>query len=219
MRWLDGCRDDVYIITGPLYLPKRVTLHDEQGNAVSKNVVTYEVIGDPPNVAVPTHFFKLVFATRAAAAGVTHALPAPGSPPSGAAPAGHVGGSLEMVAAAFVLPNEPIPESTPLTEFVVPIEQLERHSGLLFFPYLPLQQVAIKPLCESGRCQLPPPNFWLAHKERKAIDGAAAPAAAPAAPTAPAAAPTAPAPAPAPTVKKAPSATSLPPPPLPPSAK
>lgn len=42
--------DDVYVITGPLYLPKI----QEDG----RYYVKYEVIGDPPNTAVPTHFYK-----------------------------------------------------------------------------------------------------------------------------------------------------------------
>ena len=53
------CRDltkkypSVRIVTGPLYLPHR----DPDG----KWRVSYEVIGNPPNVAVPTHFYKVIF--------------------------------------------------------------------------------------------------------------------------------------------------------------
>jgi len=43
--------DDVWVITGPAFLPKK------EGN---KWIVRYEVLGDPePNVAVPTHFWKV----------------------------------------------------------------------------------------------------------------------------------------------------------------
>ena len=42
--------DDVYVITGPLFLPRVF----EDG----RHYVKYEMIGNPPNVSVPTHFFK-----------------------------------------------------------------------------------------------------------------------------------------------------------------
>lgn len=44
--------DEVYVLTGPLYLPKQ----DENG----KFYVKYEVIGRDKTVAVPTHFFKVI---------------------------------------------------------------------------------------------------------------------------------------------------------------
>ncbi|KAJ3154994.1 nuclease [Geranomyces michiganensis] len=48
--------DDVYVVTGPLYLP---TVGDD-----GKSYVKYEVIGDPPNVAVPTHFYKVILGVK-----------------------------------------------------------------------------------------------------------------------------------------------------------
>ena len=42
--------DDVYVITGPMYLPKK--------EADGHFYVRYRVLGDPPNTSVPTHFFK-----------------------------------------------------------------------------------------------------------------------------------------------------------------
>jgi hypothetical protein len=59
-------------------------------------------------VAVPTHFFKVILAT---------------SP----------GGTKAVAAAAFVLPNAPIPPNTPLGKFAVPLGKLEAASGLSFF--------------------------------------------------------------------------------------
>lgn len=35
---------------------------------------------------------------------------------------------------SYVLPNEPIDEKVPLERFLVPIETIERASGLLFIP-------------------------------------------------------------------------------------
>ncbi len=42
--------EDVYVYTGPLFLPKK----EEDGNYYVK----YRVLGDPPNTSVPTHFWK-----------------------------------------------------------------------------------------------------------------------------------------------------------------
>lgn len=61
---------------------------------------THEVIGSPPNVAVPTHFAKVVLTTK------------PSSPSAPNIP--------EISTGAFVLPNIPIPDEAPLKSFVVP---------------------------------------------------------------------------------------------------
>ncbi|OTA95837.1 hypothetical protein M434DRAFT_393484 [Hypoxylon sp. CO27-5] len=110
----------VRIVTGPLYLPKR----DPTDN---KWYVRYEVIGNPPNVAVPTHFYKVIFAED-----------------------GKVGGNVAI--GAFVLPNAPIPNEKPLTDFEVPVEAVERASGLEFATKLPPQRR--KRLCADTTCAL-----------------------------------------------------------------
>jgi endonuclease G, mitochondrial len=109
----------VRIVTGPLYLPKRET--------DGKWRVTYEVIGNPPNIAVPTHFYKVIFAED-----------------------GTVGGQVAI--GAFVLPNAAIPNEKPLTDFEVPVEAVERASGLEFATKLPLQRR--KRLCADTTCSL-----------------------------------------------------------------
>jgi endonuclease G len=86
VRGLTRQFDDVYVVSGPLFLPKFDA-------AEGKHFVKYEVLGDPPNTAVPTHFFKVILAVK----GDMNAL----------------GG--------FVVPNEVIVDE-PLTGFVVPIE-------------------------------------------------------------------------------------------------
>ena len=65
----------------------------------------YQVIGQN-NVAVPTHFFKLLVMENDS-------------------------GELEME--SFVLPNQEIDDSVPLDNFRVPPESVERAAGLLFF--------------------------------------------------------------------------------------
>ncbi|GAB7348704.1 hypothetical protein MBLNU459_g7443t2 [Dothideomycetes sp. NU459] len=92
-RRLTAHYPSVRIVTGPLYLPKR----GEDG----KWRVSYEVIGQPPNVAVPTHFYKVIFAED-----------------------GKAGGNVSL--GAFVLPNARISNDKPLTDFEVPVEAIER---------------------------------------------------------------------------------------------
>jgi len=108
----------VRIVTGPLYLPRK---DPEDG----KWKVSYEVIGNPPNVSVPTHFYKVIFAED-----------------------GKTSGNVSL--AAFVLPNAPIANDKPLKDFEVPIEAVERASGLEFAGRLPLQRR--KRLCEEVHC-------------------------------------------------------------------
>ncbi|KAI1126654.1 hypothetical protein F5Y10DRAFT_244302 [Nemania abortiva] len=115
----------VRIVTGPLYLPKR-------DPADNKWYVKYEVIGNPPNVAVPTHFYKVIFAEEDG---------------SGSAP-----GTGKVAIGAFVLPNAPIPNEKPLSDFEVPIEAVERASGLEFASKLPVQRR--KRLCADTSCAL-----------------------------------------------------------------
>lgn len=110
----------VRIVTGPLYLPKK----DPVDN---KWYVKYEMIGSPPSVAVPTHFYKVIFAED-----------------------GKAGGNVAL--GAFVLPNAPIDNKKPITDFEVPVEAVERASGLEFASKLPPQRR--KRLCADTTCAL-----------------------------------------------------------------
>jgi endonuclease G, mitochondrial len=117
----------VRVVTGPLYLPKR----DPVDN---KWYVRYEVIGNPPNVAVPTHFYKVIFAEE--------------DPSSGKGS----GGKGAVAVGAFVLPNAPIPNDKPITDFEVPVEAVERASGLEFASKLPVARR--RRLCADTTCAL-----------------------------------------------------------------
>ncbi|KAI5465503.1 hypothetical protein BGZ63DRAFT_411074 [Mariannaea sp. PMI_226] len=110
----------VRIVTGPLYLPK-------QDPVDKKWYVKYEVIGNPPNIAVPTHFYKVIFAED-----------------------GRVGGNVAL--GAFVLPNAPIDNKKPITDFEVPVEAVERASGLEFATKLPVARR--RRLCADTTCAL-----------------------------------------------------------------
>ncbi|RKP32492.1 hypothetical protein METBISCDRAFT_12137 [Metschnikowia bicuspidata] len=120
----DFCRrltqkyDHVRIMTGPLFLPKK----DVDG----KFRVTYEVVGSPPNIAVPTHFFKLVV--------------------------GEDNGSEKISVAAFVLPNDFISNDMPLTSFQVPVDALERSAGLELLQKVPFFNR--KELCQEVKCDI-----------------------------------------------------------------
>ncbi|KAL4420173.1 hypothetical protein ABPG77_008309 [Micractinium sp. CCAP 211/92] len=99
--------DDVYIITGPLFLPQRSNAL--QPNGAPGFVMQHPMIGTPPRLmAVPTHYYKVVL--------------------------GEVSGGKRAAVGAFVMPNQPIDPDTPLASFAVPISSLEEVAGLRFFP-------------------------------------------------------------------------------------
>jgi len=85
------------------------------------------MIGSPPNVAVPTHFYKVIFAEDGTTTG-------------------------KVALGAFVLPNVPIPNEKPITDFEVPIEAIERSTGLEFASKLPANRR--KRLCQDHPCAL-----------------------------------------------------------------
>lgn len=118
-RRLTGTYPSVRIVTGPLYLPKR--------DADGKWRVSYEMIGTPPNVAVPTHFYKVIFAEDGVAGG-------------------------KVALGAFVLPNARIDNKKPLTDFEVPVEAVERASGLEFASKLGPERR--KRLCQEVSCSV-----------------------------------------------------------------
>jgi endonuclease G len=119
-RRLTSRYPSVRIVTGPLYLPKRDA-------SDGKWRVSYEVIGNPPNIAVPTHFYKVIFAEDGTTTG-------------------------PVALGAFVLPNAAIPNEKPITDFEVPVEAVERASGLEFATKLPIQRR--KRLCADTTCAL-----------------------------------------------------------------
>lgn len=77
---------NTYVCTGPLYLPRK--------EADGKTYVKYQVIGQS-NIAVPTHFFKVVAIETNA-------------------------GEFEIL--SFVLPNQPMKDDIPLKTFLTPLD-------------------------------------------------------------------------------------------------
>lgn len=135
-RCLTKKYNSVRVVTGPLYLPKWDPID-------KKYKVSYEVIGNPPNVAVPTHFFKLIIAEG------------PKNDPK----------NDNLAVATFVLPNEKIPNETKLLDFEVPVNALERSSGLEFLKNVPATKQ--KRLCEEVNCQIVVRDFSKANNNIK----------------------------------------------------
>ncbi|KAI8909180.1 hypothetical protein EDD86DRAFT_207110 [Gorgonomyces haynaldii] len=96
VRHLKGF-DNVWVYSGPLWLPEE---------ADSKSMITFQVIGSPPNTYVPTHFFKIIHAQK----------------------------DQKDYLGCFVFPNIAIKQ--PLTDFIVPLESIEIASGVQFLPLL-----------------------------------------------------------------------------------
>lgn len=99
----------VYLVSGPLFLPQRRNNSTNTNNPASKAkfFISYELLGEAPSlVAVPTHFFKCVYAEMK---------------------------DGRKLLAAFVLPNAPIPADVPLRRFLVPLENLEQAAGFRLF--------------------------------------------------------------------------------------
>ncbi|XP_075684802.1 nuclease EXOG, mitochondrial [Rhinoderma darwinii] len=92
-----------------------------------KKNVRYQVIGKD-DVAVPTHLFKVILARKKQ--------------------------SEETLAeGAFVVPNIPISFQHQLPEYQVPLEKLEKMSGLVFFPQV-AKSKEVKNICEVDTCKL-----------------------------------------------------------------
>uniref|UniRef100_T1J7A4 DNA/RNA non-specific endonuclease domain-containing protein n=1 Tax=Strigamia maritima TaxID=126957 RepID=T1J7A4_STRMM len=84
--------NDIYIFTGPLYCSKQ-------------NQMKYQVIG-MNNVAVPTHFFKVIV--------------------------GVLDCSLDLIVGCYIMPNEPIPDHVPLGYYRASWSDVQEKSGLTF---------------------------------------------------------------------------------------
>ncbi|KAI8636881.1 hypothetical protein BD408DRAFT_425406 [Parasitella parasitica] len=142
------CRDltknftDVYVYSGPLFLPQlssnayaladsKIEFNDDGAIRVvskiagkqEKYTMQYNLIGaHGPTVAVPTHFFKILL----------------------------VSNGTDYASGAFVLPNQVIDRTTPLDQFQVDQRAIEKASGLTFFQTL--DRTTITNLCDLTSC-------------------------------------------------------------------
>ena len=91
-----------------------------------------QVIGDK-EVAVPTHLFKIVLCQgRKQSDGSTS--------------------TVESAIGGFMVPNEGISWSKDLRDFQLPVGEIERVSGLSFYPNLNRQKAV--DLCQADTCNL-----------------------------------------------------------------
>lgn len=143
---------------------------------------TYEVLASQnngqPTIAVPTHFAKVIIASRSPSSAssspsrASHPSPKASAPasPSSALTSLAVYDSNQAAAAkewsigAFVLPNAVIPEQTRLETFLVPGELVRTHSCIIFFdswllltwcsyisgPFLYYYSLAFFPRCSTS---------------------------------------------------------------------
>ncbi|KAL1006417.1 hypothetical protein UPYG_G00072110 [Umbra pygmaea] len=120
--------DDVWVISGPLALP-------EYG-VDGKKTVCYKLLGKD-DVAVPTHLFKVILV---------------GNKPVSENLAKNQFDGLAL--GAFVVPNQPIGFERPLTDFQVSLSELEKMSGLVFFPKMEPTTQSLPNLCDKDTCAL-----------------------------------------------------------------
>lgn len=129
VRRLTSQFKDLYVFTVPLYLPRQ--------SMDGKWRVSYEVIGSPPRVSVPTHFAKVILGTGKM------------TPSSGIL---GMSGQSTMALGAFIMPNSMIPDSAPLRSFEVDVDAVENAAGLSLFP--PAIKSASKKLCDTVKCEI-----------------------------------------------------------------
>ncbi|KAM5190674.1 nuclease EXOG, mitochondrial [Callospermophilus lateralis] len=117
-----------------------------QTRSDGKKTVSYQVIGED-NVAVPSHLYKVILARR--------------SPES----------TEPLALGAFVVPNEAIGFQPQLTEFQVSLQDLEKLSGLMFFPRLD-RSSDIRNICSVDTCKLLDFQEFTLYLSTRKIEGA-----------------------------------------------
>ncbi|CAJ1018493.1 DNA/RNA non-specific endonuclease, putative [Leishmania shawi] len=155
-----GSAGKLYVVSGPAFVPRFMRVeHRPDGTEIHaplssadvsaalrktaapvKLMMTYELTGNPARgtpVAVPSHLFKVFLAEED-------------------------GGRLHS-AAAFMMPNGPIVEQLPLTAYQVPIEQLQRITGLQFFPGM--DATRLPDLCKTHQCDARPPALFQRYRQ------------------------------------------------------
>nr|XP_004662053.2 nuclease EXOG, mitochondrial [Jaculus jaculus] len=111
-----------------------------------KKAVSYQVIGED-NVAVPTHLFKVILARRS-----------PESPEP-------------LALGAFVVPNKAIGFEPQLPEFQVSLQDLEKMSGLVFFPRLD-RASDLQDICSVDTCKLLGFQEFVLYLSTRKVEGA-----------------------------------------------
>ena len=117
----------LFVLTGPAFVPEQQQDSSSSPTTNSKvKTIQYEVIGDR-EVAVPTHLFKCLL----------------GQDPKNV---------NNYALGCFLMPNSPIAVEKPLTAFEVPVEQLEKMTGLSIFKEVRYNKGWYK-LCTKHKCE------------------------------------------------------------------
>ncbi|CBZ24377.1 putative endonuclease G [Leishmania mexicana MHOM/GT/2001/U1103] len=153
-------RGKLYVVTGPAFVPRLMRVeHRPDGTEVHvplssadasaapwksaapvKLMMTYELTGHPARgtlVAVPSHLFKVFLSEE--------------------------NGGRSHSVAAFMMPNGPIIEELPLTAYQVPIERLQRITGLQFFPGM--DATRLPDLCKTHKCDARPSALFQRYRQ------------------------------------------------------
>ncbi|CEM24561.1 unnamed protein product [Vitrella brassicaformis CCMP3155] len=120
-RHLTRYYEDVYCVSGPLFLP-------QPSIRPPKRFVRHEVVGEG-HVAVPTHLFKIIMAVRP-----RDAVMEEESSSGNTARGQHQQGTdiPAVCFGVFVMPNGPLYDDRHPKDFQVPLSFVEYHSGLRF---------------------------------------------------------------------------------------
>lgn len=122
-RNLTETYDSIRVVTGSLFLPTNDT-------SDGKWRVTYEVIGDPPTVAVPTHFYKIIIGESSS----------------------DETSDDSIAVGAFILPNKKISSDTDLTSFSTSVGEIEYHAGVSFLSNVTSSDR--RELCNEVECKV-----------------------------------------------------------------
>eukprot|EP00796_Vickermania_ingenoplastis_P009482 gene9482-6653_t len=120
----------LYVATGPAFLPTRPKSPDGHLQMIHDVLEVKNQM-----VAVPTHLYKVLVSER---------REKPGADP-------------EYTSAAFLMPNQAIPEERRLTDFQVPVATVESLTGLRFFPKV--SPASLPDLCHRFKCESPSSPF------------------------------------------------------------
>jgi DNA/RNA endonuclease G (NUC1) len=115
----------LFVLTGPAFVPNSSTSSSSNSKEKVKQM-SYEVIGDR-EVAVPTHFFKCLLGQD-------------------------LSNANNFALGCFLMQNAPIPVEQPLTSFEVPVEELERITGISIFKEVRYNKGWYK-LCTKHKCE------------------------------------------------------------------
>eukprot|EP01112_Ceratiomyxa_fruticulosa_P014385 TRINITY_DN4112_c0_g1_i1.p1 TRINITY_DN4112_c0_g1~~TRINITY_DN4112_c0_g1_i1.p1 ORF type:complete len:410 (-),score=88.04 TRINITY_DN4112_c0_g1_i1:27-1256(-) len=166
-----GNYKSVRVVSGPCFLPiVEQPLEYDSANAEkkAKRYVKYQVLGEA-GVAVPSHIFKVILIepfdnnndTSQSENLLSNESESEGGQKSNqlvpvsdkSLIPSYQKPNQKFLLSAFLIPNDFIPANKELKDFEVPLSFLEKHTGLIFFPFLN-RDSHTKSICESTSCEM-----------------------------------------------------------------